>query len=449
AYIGSMVLEGKTPYLDAWDHKPPLIYFINAAVFRIFGMNFRSIALFEIFWVMLSCLSFFLLCRRLFDFKSSALCLVLFACYFGNPAFAESYGMTETYMALPAMLCVYMIYAGLGGVRIFIAGACASVAFFIKQPGIAVLAPAVFLLARQKPVRPSLFILFFTGFAAPAAVILAFFASRGSLDDFISQAFLYNLHYLSPAGAAEPAGGFLLKRPALLTCALLGIGFIVARARPSDKKPVLAAIAAWAIADTAFVLAGSKNFSHYYVQLIPSYCLLAGFFFLRFGQFGWKFSAPVLASVFIFSGMTSGAEYSIRQLSRERPVTYINKMAYTGSRMNTGAIKWILENTAAPDRVYIWGAETGINFITSRKSGHALSYVYPLYGKNHGNAALKADFLRSFSSSPPEYLMDTYGFLANNAENDGGPDEIRNFIRAHYSGRCAAGGWDVYVLNKK
>ena len=29
-YGGQQLLVGKTPYLDFWDHKGPLIYFINA-----------------------------------------------------------------------------------------------------------------------------------------------------------------------------------------------------------------------------------------------------------------------------------------------------------------------------------------------------------------------------------------------------------------------------------
>ena len=29
-YGGQQLLAGKTPYLDFWDHKGPLIYFINA-----------------------------------------------------------------------------------------------------------------------------------------------------------------------------------------------------------------------------------------------------------------------------------------------------------------------------------------------------------------------------------------------------------------------------------
>src|SRR3989304_9694630 len=29
-YTGSRLLQGETPYLDVWDHKGPLIYFVNA-----------------------------------------------------------------------------------------------------------------------------------------------------------------------------------------------------------------------------------------------------------------------------------------------------------------------------------------------------------------------------------------------------------------------------------
>ena len=43
AYMGQRVLAGDVPYRDFFDHKPPVIYYINALILKTFGETIFSI----------------------------------------------------------------------------------------------------------------------------------------------------------------------------------------------------------------------------------------------------------------------------------------------------------------------------------------------------------------------------------------------------------------------
>lgn len=47
AYIGQQILRGKMPYTELWDHKPPLIFYINAVGLKISGGSLAGIWLLE------------------------------------------------------------------------------------------------------------------------------------------------------------------------------------------------------------------------------------------------------------------------------------------------------------------------------------------------------------------------------------------------------------------
>ncbi len=47
-YVGSQILEGKVPYRDVWDHKQPLIFFINAAGLALSGGSLWGVWLAEV-----------------------------------------------------------------------------------------------------------------------------------------------------------------------------------------------------------------------------------------------------------------------------------------------------------------------------------------------------------------------------------------------------------------
>ena len=46
-YMGQRILDGFIPYKDAWDHKPPMIYWINALGLYLGQGSFLGVRLIE------------------------------------------------------------------------------------------------------------------------------------------------------------------------------------------------------------------------------------------------------------------------------------------------------------------------------------------------------------------------------------------------------------------
>ena len=64
AVVGDVVLSGGAPYRDAWDFKPPFIYFIYAGARGLFGPGMIAIRLLEAIGLVSLVIAFVVLSRR-------------------------------------------------------------------------------------------------------------------------------------------------------------------------------------------------------------------------------------------------------------------------------------------------------------------------------------------------------------------------------------------------
>src|ERR1041384_6374475 len=67
AVVGDAVLDGKMPYRDVWDFKPPGIFLVFALAEALFGKAMASIRLIEVIGLLAMVWTFRKLGRTLFD----------------------------------------------------------------------------------------------------------------------------------------------------------------------------------------------------------------------------------------------------------------------------------------------------------------------------------------------------------------------------------------------
>ena len=205
AYIGDMILHGQIPYRDIWDHKTPLIYYLNALIFRLFGSHFKTIALFEIVWLFICCIFIYKLSNLIFKRKVSLCLSFVLATYISAIKLAESFGMTETYQILPTIIA---IFAAIKYKRtanksfLFISGLMVSTAFLFRQTGAIIVMPIVFYLTinhfyerRKFSYLLSNYLVFFLGILIPIAAFSIYFLANGAHNDDNYQEFVYNVFY--------------------------------------------------------------------------------------------------------------------------------------------------------------------------------------------------------------------------------------------------------------
>ncbi len=106
AVVGDAILAGKMPYLDAWDFKPPGIFFVYAAAQALFGKAMVSVRIVEVAGLLAVVVAFRRLGRSLFDSPTAGLLggalatLIHAELEFWHTAQPESFGGMLTVFAL-------------------------------------------------------------------------------------------------------------------------------------------------------------------------------------------------------------------------------------------------------------------------------------------------------------------------------------------------------------
>ena len=265
-YVGQTMLDGGAPYRDAWDHKPPLAFFLYAL-----GLVLTPAALWGI-WVleaaMLSAAGVlaYLLLEKIAGPALSALSVMLgllglFPILWGYSI--EEFSLVFQVLVLYA-LARYLLSARntTRAALAFGIGAATGALFFLKQSLIAAgLAAGLYLfldllLCRDRRKLAHLAAVI-GGFALVSALVAGYLWSRGAMASYLSAAFTFNFSYaglglLEQAAAVLEALEYMGSVPVLwlsiglwLTCgavALLQAGPTLARwvCKPAARWLLLA-----------------------------------------------------------------------------------------------------------------------------------------------------------------------------------------------------------------
>lgn len=248
-YFGEQILRGRQPFVDLWDHKPPLVFYLNALGLFLGGGSRWGVWAIEAASLMAACLFAFLFLRRYFRTWPALLSVLGML---ANLAFVlEGGNLTEEYALAFQFAGLYLFSTVNEGRhatwKAYLVGAMMGCAFLLKQTlvgvwiGIAIylVSGALFTRARRG------FIVLAEMLAGFLLVVLASavpFLLGGGLPDYWDVAFRYNFIY---SGIATPerlnsfldvlwflntrAGFFMLASMAWLA----GWGFILLHHQPA------------------------------------------------------------------------------------------------------------------------------------------------------------------------------------------------------------------------
>lgn len=199
--IGEKIRQGDLPYVDWYDHKPPLIFYLNALGLWLGGGSRWGVWGVEFISVSAAALLGFAFLRRFFGTLVSTLSVGLFLL---NLVFIHQRGnMTEEY-ALPFQFATIFLLSKINGARwnksaLFAIGCMLAMASSLKQPmaGIGVAAAAyLFLRAAYEDRWRDLLSaagLIVLGFFSVWAAWFLYFAAVKIFPEFWEAAFAYNV----------------------------------------------------------------------------------------------------------------------------------------------------------------------------------------------------------------------------------------------------------------
>ena len=286
--VAQEILGGGVAYRDAWDPKPPGVFYVHAALLAVLSDPWRVCQIGALqprcgsllFWVTDFLYAIFLawlvmrLARRLGFALPAAVLAFGFTAVFVNLTVLDAEGSTPEKYALAPAVGVLLV-AGRRRRSLLAAGALAGVAALFKPTDLASFGALSISLATARRYRD-----LGLAWAALAVVLLAAFGML-ALQGAGAQALDATLGYNSaragfnvgriPLAAASTTWQLFRDGLALLWLPAV-VGFVVAWHVKAWRI-----VAIWAALDVLALFAGGDKFTReYYIQLVPSGALLAG-----------------------------------------------------------------------------------------------------------------------------------------------------------------------------
>lgn len=290
ANIGKGILQGKVPYRDLWDHKPPLIYFVYSLFILIFGQNDWSIFAMNIFANIAILLVIYFAVTQLGNKITALWAAAGWTLISGTMALEANQPNSEVFLNLCIALIAFLVLNRLyqeKKIKRFamwiglIIGAATLFKYIIIVPIIFML--LVYLIYDQETVREkivqSLKIFFWA--VLPWIIFALYFAANHALPDFYNAVFKFNQYYAGVETGAENSRllihtgissyiKFLAPSLAIIFAMLITLLF-------SKKfRPAALSILLLLISTPLAISLPGKGFPHYYQLWLTVYCIAFG-----------------------------------------------------------------------------------------------------------------------------------------------------------------------------
>lgn len=485
---GRHVLHGKILYIDYWEAKGPMIFFINAMGLLIGRDSRWGIWLVECsFWVFSAVLGLLTLKKRyglLSALIGISMMMLAGKQWVGAGNFTEEYSLLFTWISVFAFF--QFIQKPTAKLYPIILGAMLAVNFFIRAnncvtAGVLILI-GILHTTQTKPLKAvfSDLALVIAGAMLITIPITLIFLFQGTFGEMITASIIYNFAY---SFGTRPGfqnlniwvSGFLPAWSTLGAWMLLPlIGFILALfqfirksfARRMDWVNLLLVIL-WPLEMLASSISG-RNYGHYFLTWLPSMALLSAFAVDFIAKLirrltphkvfpKWLSTGALGLSILLFSIVYNQdlAQYThaFNQLlfQQNEPVEYIHPIA-----------AFITEHSDPEDLVLVWGGQTGMLFMSERFSPTAFNF-YPLYANSRIGREIQRQYFDDLQQNQPKLILDahihvpdalpsidpeirrTQRLIYPIAQNHA---EVLDYINANYELILDQDGYQVYQISE-
>ncbi len=110
---GKMILDGKIPYKDFIDSKPPGIFYLYAGIHWIFGQELVSVRIFDVLYHIVSLSFFYLLLKwYLNDTRIASLSVLIYALWYVSSGIWST-AQSESFALLPTLVIIWAVQKSL------------------------------------------------------------------------------------------------------------------------------------------------------------------------------------------------------------------------------------------------------------------------------------------------------------------------------------------------
>ncbi len=442
AVVATGILEGRMPYLDVWDFKPPGIYLVYALAQAVFGNTMLAPRLLEIAGLVAMVFGMRRLSETVFDNRhvgtvAGALATFIHAQLdFWHTGQPESFGGFLTVGAL--VLTTWALSRKRRYVFFAAVGLCFGAAFLLKPHlGAGAIVCAAYL-ARAEVLRTGRRISALGPVAVvgivsfvPAALVVGWLAARGALPAAKWTFLEFIPGYTGVSATGKSAGALFyygLEEAFFRFSAVAAFGVLAAAImRPiprREREGVFVVLGGSCVPVTGLAMQ-AKFFPYHYGATIPLICLLGGLglyklfrrclvggaggvlAFAAFVVVAATMRVPVrdLGSTWERAALRTSYLLGVSNFStRELLDRELYRVADYNLDANRRVAMEIRERTSPDAYVYVWGFEPGIYWLSQRRAPTRFIYNVPQRAR-WGREETRRELLDDLQRNPPEIVV--------------------------------------------
>jgi hypothetical protein len=415
-YTGWRILEGEVPYRDVWDHKGPVIYFINSLGLMIDSSSAWGVWIIQLVALLVTVAIGYIALNRLFGGLPA---LFGMAVLVSVVAHTEPGNHTEYYNILFQIIIIYLfINAKVRDNfdwRWLAIGFVLALSFLTRANligiGIAIVVYRLISSVRDNSIRQLIVQigLVSIGSLIVIGVFLIYILQQNAFDQFIEAVFTYNFAHTSSRGTLIAQVVSALNGIQLISSVgVSGIAFvawfviaILLLRWPQHIDQKTSAVLSVVVIGLPIevILSGltGRAYPHYYLTWHVHIAILCTYFFAviimntnlqNVVRVLWGVS---LLMVVLFSTALWLRASLVRAVYRETP----------------SIINYINNSSEEHDYVLIWGEESTYNFVTKRAAPTRFVYQYPLLLSGYDNSLHIQEFINDIIEKQPVLIIDT------------------------------------------
>lgn len=423
--LGEGIRQGVPLYLGLHDNKPPLLYLTAAISGNLF--------MFKVFLAMANLLSVYLfwkLTKNIFPNKINfqKVATFIFGVASTLPLLEGNIANAENFMIVPTLIAFNLIYLYRNNFKkIFLAGMMFSVASLYKiVAGFDIFGILAFwLIYTNKKDFLKLIKKIFSlglGFVIPLGFTFVWYYLNGSLNDYITAAFMQNIGYVSSWRPSDVAKPFLEKNlPLLIRFAAMLLGFVVLWIVRKKLSKQFIFITTWLLASLFAVTLSERPYPHYLLQSVaPTSILLAIMFtFKNMEQLfvviplALLFFVPFYFKFWHYSSLKYYTNFYNFVFKNQNKEDYFNNFS-PNVKETYNLAEFLSKSSSKKDRVFIWSKDSSSVYSLARRLPPT-KYVADYHFIDFSN---KEDTIKNLATNMPKFIIISPNSVEFNELND-------------------------------
>jgi len=423
ALAGRLVRGGHVPYVAFWDHKPPLIYLINA-----FALSLSSGGVWGIWVVTVAAFAATLgmAWRAWRPTVGPTAAIVGLTWVAVSVGLVAPFNLTEGYV-LPVHAAAMLLVTRWSPLRrrVFVSGvtigALAGLAFmlrpnFVGAPAVVMATMVIGLLVTRQVRKLAVWVIgVVVGVALTITPILVWLGTQHALRPFVEQVFAYNATYAAASWSARARSAFegVAATSAYGTLLLPISGWVLAlrrllvRRRGATPTPVLLFAVLWLPVEIAFAAVPGRTYMHYFATLLLPFGLLTGIAACEVFAIIARLAAPTVADrwhrhvALVVCGV-------IAVVPIGRTLIGLRDSGLRGERAEQvdATAHYVRAHSTRGSRLLVWGHAADVYFFADREPASRFVYPLAMLTPRYADSSLVAGFVNELRASAPPLIVD-------------------------------------------